>query len=230
MPHWNRSIQQAQKLPCRRGLPLPAAVVQPIRLKNEGRPSGAPNDLLLLIDEVPTAVLLPASFVALIAERFFLAVADRLDAAGADSCSDQCFFHSTGALVAERDVVFGRAALVAVALDGDVDIGVLAEELRVRLHRCLLVAPNVGLVVIEIDIFYVLIEQVLIGDRWRRWWRRRCLRDRKPRSRFLRSTRTFCYEVIGGRVGWRDRLRPVGLHRADAVDGNIRRVACLPGQ
>ena len=96
--------------------------------------------LLLLIDEVTAAILLPAAFVLFHAERLFLAVADGLDAAGADSSGGQGTLHCAGTLVAQSQVVFGRAAAVAVSLNREVDAGVLAEELRVGLDDRLLIA------------------------------------------------------------------------------------------
>src|SRR5579863_6254922 len=119
---------------------------------------GAPPLPSLLKNEVAAAVLLPASFIALCAEGFLLAVADRLYAAGTDAACGQRVLHCAGTLVAQSDVVFGRPALVAVSLNRDVHIGVLAEELDVGLHRSLLVGADIGLVIVEINIFDVLIE------------------------------------------------------------------------
>ena len=63
----------------------------------EGR-SGAPpltgvSGQLLLVNEVPAAILLPAGFVFLHAERLFFAEADGLDTAGRDSGGHQRVFH-----------------------------------------------------------------------------------------------------------------------------------------
>ncbi len=41
----------------------------------------------------------------------------------------------------------------------------LREEGRISLYRRLLVCTNVGLVVVEVNVLYILIEQVLIGNR-----------------------------------------------------------------
>src|SRR5271166_5411993 len=111
---------------------------------------------------MPTAVLLPASFVAFGAERFFLTVADRLDTTSIDSQSSQRIFHRAGTLVTQGQVVVGRSALVAVSFNRKIHVRMLTEVLRVGLDRCLLVATNVGLIVIEIHILDVLGEQVLI--------------------------------------------------------------------
>src|ERR1700758_5198402 len=137
-----------------------------------------------------TAILLPASFVAFGAERFFLAVADRLDAAGADAERGQGALDGARTLIAQRQVVLGGTALVAVSFNREVHVRMLREELRVGLDRGLLVAANVGLVVVKVDVLHVLVEQVLIGHvrRWRRWrWR---LGHGQSRRRLLRAARS----------------------------------------
>src|SRR5579863_4308739 len=113
---------------------------------------------------MPAAVLLPASFVAFCAERFLLAVADRLDAAGADARRGELVLPRAGALVTERQVVLGGAALVAVSLNREVDVGMLREERHISLNRRALVGTNVRFVVVEVNVLDVLAEQVLVGN------------------------------------------------------------------
>src|SRR5580704_2492875 len=144
------------------------------------------------------AVLLPAGFVAFGAEWFFLAEADGLDAARADAGRDQRTLDRSGALVAQSNVVFGRAPLVAVPLNREIHVGMLAEELHIGLHRTLLVAADVRPVVVEIDILHVLAEQVLIRNRGRRCRRWRRLRHGDSRAGLLGSARAFRGQVIGG--------------------------------
>lgn len=159
---------------------------------------GVPHNRLLCVDEMPTAVLLPASFVALAAEGLLFAVADRLHAAGIDTGCSQRILHGAGTLVTQSQVVVGRSALVTVSFNREVHVRMLIEELRVGLYRGLLIGANVRLVVIEIDVLDILREQILIRDGWsrrRRW--RWCLRDGQASSRFLRSTRTLRGQVIG---------------------------------
>ena len=98
---------------------------------------------LLLVNEMSTAVLLPASFVAFAAERFFLAVADRLDAAGGDSGGGQRVLHGCRTLVAQGQVIFGRSAFVAVSLHDEMDIGMLLQKSDIRLDRTLLISTNI---------------------------------------------------------------------------------------
>ncbi len=59
----------------------------------------------LLVHEMSAAVLLPASFVALGAERSLFAIADSVDSARADASGGQCIFHGIGAPVAQGKVV-----------------------------------------------------------------------------------------------------------------------------
>ena len=73
--------------------------------------------------EVAAAVLLPAGFVRLGAERRFLALADDRDAIGGDAKAHQVVLDGVGAALAKAEVVFGGAALVAVAFDADARAG-----------------------------------------------------------------------------------------------------------
>src|SRR5262245_2504384 len=107
---------------------------------------------LLFVHEMPAPVLLPTILVRFGAERFFLAIADCLDAAGADARLDERVLHGVGAIGSEREVVLGGAALVAVSFDGYVEICMLLQELRIALNGRLLVAADIGLVIIEVDI------------------------------------------------------------------------------
>src|SRR5580658_10685182 len=186
---------------------------------------------LLLVDEVPAAVLLPAPFVALGTERLFFSVADRLDAAGADSRRNQSVLHRRGSFVAQGQVIFRGSALVAVPLHRETDGRVLVEELHIAQHRALLIAANVGLVIVEVDILDVLTEQVFIGGRCRRrgrrWWQ---LRHGDSRGGLLTSASSFRGQVIRSRIRRTHRLRSIGLYCANAVDGYIRGIGSLPRQ
>jgi hypothetical protein len=62
---------------------------------------------LPLVHEVAAAVLLPARFVALGAERFLLAIADGANAVGVDAQLHQRLLGRVGTIVAQRQVVFG---------------------------------------------------------------------------------------------------------------------------
>src|SRR5438876_5835320 len=71
--------------------------------------------------KVAAPVLLPARFVALHAKRLFLAEADRAHPVGANALRDQELFHRRRTPVAQRQVVFRRAALVAMAFNVHLD-------------------------------------------------------------------------------------------------------------
>src|ERR1700736_2093965 len=73
------------------------------------------------------AILLPAGFVALRAEGLFLAEADGADAVGGDAQRDEILLDGAGAAIAQRKVVFGGAALVAVAFDGNANAWIIAQ-------------------------------------------------------------------------------------------------------
>src|SRR5439155_11245427 len=68
-------------------------------------------------DEVRAAVLGPRGLVVSRVERKFFAVAHRTEAIGGDAERDQIRARGDGAPLAQRQIVLGRAALVAVAFD-----------------------------------------------------------------------------------------------------------------
>ena len=70
-------------------------------------------------------------------EREFLAVADRLDAVGRDAERDEVVARGDRPPLAERQIVLGGAALVAVALDGDLPGRVPAQDVRIVLQYLL---------------------------------------------------------------------------------------------
>src|ERR1700751_5410849 len=159
-----------------------------------------------------TPVLLPTGLVGFRAERLLLAVADRLDVAGADATLRQRALDGARAAVAQCQVILRGSALVAMSLNREVNVGVRRKESDIRLQRTLLVRTNIRFVILEINVLDVLGEELFIArpGRWRRrWWRLshghscRCL---------LRSTGSFRRQGIGGRVRRRNRLRTVRLH------------------
>src|SRR5579864_7530010 len=177
-----------------------------------------------------TAILLPTGLVGFGAERLLLAVADRLDTAGTDATLRQRALYSARAAVAQSEVVLGGPALVTVSLDHEVDVGMLFEESDIRLQRTLLVRPNIGFVVIEVDVLYVLREQLLLSwsgcGRW--WWRRRS--HGHPCRCLLCASGSLRGEGIGRRIGRGCLLRAAGLHGSNAVDAHVRGICGLPGE
>src|SRR5581483_7849748 len=73
------------------------------------------------------AVLRPARDVVTHRDRALLAVGDRAHALRLHAARDQIVAYRLGAPCTERDVVFARAALVGVALDGE-GVAVIAAE------------------------------------------------------------------------------------------------------
>src|SRR6516162_2629943 len=86
------------------------------------QPPGLRRYTLFLVDEVSAAVLLPAGFVRLGAERLLLPIADGLDAARIHTGRDHGILDRVGATIAEGQVVLGRAAFVAMSLNRELDI------------------------------------------------------------------------------------------------------------
>src|SRR6267378_168745 len=109
------------------------------------RPYAEDTDVCVLLgaDEVAAAILLPARFVVLVAEGLFLAEADGADAIGGDAQGNEILLDGAGAAIAEREVVFGGAALVAVAFDGHAKLRIVAKELSGRGERLARVGANV---------------------------------------------------------------------------------------
>src|SRR5882724_8392292 len=78
---------------------------------------------LLLIHKVAAAVLLPAVFGAGHAEGLFFAVADGAYAITGNARPHECTLHGIGAIVTERQVIFGGTTLIAVAFHGKANSG-----------------------------------------------------------------------------------------------------------
>ena len=117
-----------------------------------------------------------------------------------------------------------------MAFNHDPDCGVLLEEIGIGLQCSLLVCADIVLVVIEVDIFHALREHLFLAQRGLRRRRRRRLADGYPRRGRLGSSRTLGGEPIRGRVRRSHLLRSAGLHRANRVNADVRRVAGLPCQ
>src|SRR5438477_6218773 len=92
--------------------------------------SAVPPDRLLIQDEMPAAVLLPARLIRFVAERLLLAEGDRAQIVRIHALLHEHVLHRFGTVGAEREVVLDRAALVSMALDGDVPVRILLQESR----------------------------------------------------------------------------------------------------
>src|SRR5262245_10470341 len=81
------------------------------------------------------AILRPRTLVMTLVERSLLPVGNDLNARGPDPGGDQIVARRFRALLAERLVVLHGSALVAVALDRDVDARVVPQEPGVLVER-----------------------------------------------------------------------------------------------
>ena len=80
----------------------------------------------------------------------------RMRSAGMPSETSACLVR-VGAVVAQRQVVLGRAALVAVSFDGELHVGMLLQEARVRLQDLLILSGDIVAVVVEEHVLHVLL-------------------------------------------------------------------------
>src|SRR4051812_2657576 len=73
------------------------------------------------------AILCPAAFVGLGADRAFLAVGNGFDPSGRDALAHQKLLHGIGAAGAQRQVVFAGAAFVGMTFNRDANRRILGE-------------------------------------------------------------------------------------------------------
>src|SRR4029077_12444973 len=102
--------------------------------------------------EVAAAILRPTRLGLLLAERPLLSVGDRLDAAAVDAERNEVVLGGVGAPLAEREDVLVGAAVVAVALDEDLDRAELLQPLGVRGQGRPRVVAQLVLVVVEVRV------------------------------------------------------------------------------
>src|SRR5258707_8785153 len=123
-------------------------------------------------------VLLPARLVALGAEGLLLAEAGGIEAIGSNAQRHDILLDGVGAANAEAKVVFGGAALVAVAFDGCFDGRVGFQEVRGLGESGAGVRTDIGLVVVEVGVLHFTQEELVVrGTGRRRRRRRRVYRD-----------------------------------------------------
>src|ERR1700694_5884313 len=97
-------------------------------------------------------VLLPAGLVALVAEGLLLAEANDGEAVGRNAQRNEVLLDGAGAAIAQAQVVFRGATLVAVAFDGYLETWIIFQEIRGLGKWRASVGTNVGLVAVEIVI------------------------------------------------------------------------------
>jgi hypothetical protein len=101
-------------------------------------------------------ILLPAILVVVGANRPILTIRDGADGVGADSQIAQESLGSGGASVTQTEVILFAPTLVAVALDGELDIRVCLQEVGIGCQGLARVRTDVGLVEIEVGVLYIL--------------------------------------------------------------------------
>src|SRR5271156_4643879 len=118
------------------------------------------SEFLVCHDEVRAAILLPARFVMLGAERALFAPARCFHAVRRDAERNQVVLRGFGASLAQTQVVFRGSALVAMAFDGDVNLRIGTQELGIFGQSGAGVLAQIGLIELEVRILDVLVEQV----------------------------------------------------------------------
>src|SRR5207245_10223252 len=120
------------------------------RMRQTGvRLAGA--SIFAAVEHVAAAVLRPAVFRMLAADRFLLAQAYRLDLVLLGAEDRQRPLDAVGAALPETDVVLAAAALVGIALDQHLRARVLAQVLRMRLDQGAELVLDVELVEVVVD-------------------------------------------------------------------------------
>src|ERR1700693_1576806 len=119
--------------------------------------------MLLPGREMRAAVLLPANLVGFGTLRPLLAVADGPNSVPVVAELNQHLLGRTGALIAERGIVLGGTAFVAVAFHDDGEVRILGEyllqESGVLSQRIARVRPDIALVVIKEGILRLALQQ-----------------------------------------------------------------------
>ena len=199
--------------------------------RGEG-PVGRPLVLGLLAfswNKVAAAVLLPAGFVGFSAEGFFLAPTGCENAIGRKAEADEIFLDGVGAALAEGEVVFGGTALVAVAFDGDADVGIIFQEVGGPLKSSAGIGTNFGGVIVEVGVTDFLEEEFVEAFRPGRGRRRRA--DGNADDGFGGTAIAGGSQGVGGGV---DRGSGSGALRSDRTDlrsnGNVGGVGSCPGE
>src|SRR5690242_19613757 len=108
--------------------------------------------LSALHEEVRAAILRPAGLATVAALRPLLAIADRHESRRRDALRDEIVHRGFGAPIAERQVVFFRSALVAVALDQDARVRVGPEPSGIRIENLGVAGSDRILVEVEVHV------------------------------------------------------------------------------
>ena len=148
--------------------------------------------------KMSSAVFLPAFFTFFRADGLFFAIADRVDPVGGDAQIHQVSLGGIGTAIAQAQVVLFASPFVAMTFDVELDTAILLEEISGTVQDRFGIFPNVGLVVIIINVSDILSEKLLnrrSGWRRRRGWRR--WRHVHGDTRRRRSGPTFTLHIDG---------------------------------
>src|SRR5207245_10600010 len=123
---------------------------------------------------------------------------------------DDVLLHGAGAAIAEAQIVFRGAALVAVSFDGRLDLRVVLQEIRSFRERLAGIGTNVRFVVIEICIAHFLQEELIEGGLRGRHRRRRRRIYSDARAGVGGAARTRGGDRVSSRISGRGRGRTRG--------------------
>src|SRR6185437_2662684 len=149
-------------------------------------------------------------------------------AIGGDAGVDQGVARGFGAVLAEGEVVFVRAALVAIAADDDLVIRMAVEVGRILGEGGLRVGADVGRVVVVEDVMDVGLELFFLAHGGAGDGDGGLLLHGDTGGGVGGTAFAASDEVIAGRCGGRDGLDAGCGHVADAVNGDAGRVGGLP--
>src|SRR5258706_139620 len=143
---------------------------------------------------------------------------------------NEVLLDGAGAAIAQDQVVFREAPLVAVAFDGCSYRWVPLQEVRSRGECHASVGTNVGFVIVKIGVAHFLPEELIEVNLWRRRrWRWSTHGD--GCSGTGGAARTRGSNRVGRRVGGRDLGRALGSDVADiGCDRELRGIGGIPAQ
>src|SRR3989441_6153078 len=197
------------------------------RSRRGGREHQAPgtNDLFLDTpeEEGGPPVLLPTILVAVGAHRSSLPVGNDRNPVASHPEVDEEVLRGVGPPVAQTEVVLLAAALIAVPLNREFDLGVGLEEVGVCRQGLLSVRSDVGLIKVKVRILDLGEEFLLRGYPGGRRWRRRRWgrwnRHGDAGRSGLRPSRAFRCDGVSCRIF---RLRRRGALCLDGADSGLQ--------
>lgn len=121
------------------------------------------NEVLVGADEMAATILLVARFAGFTAEWLFFAVAHGAEAIGRDTQRDEILLHGGGATISQAEVVFGGAALIAMAFDGGFNVWIGTENFGGCAKGLTRIGADVGFIQIEVGVFDLFFENLVSG-------------------------------------------------------------------